>query len=202
MIAVIDYGMGNLRSVSKALESLGAEVVVTNRIKDLETADRIVLTCVGSFYQGMAHLRELNLVDALRREVLEKKKQFLGICLGMQLCAETGEEHGRTEGLGWFGAKVIGLHASRECKVPHMGWNDVDFIGDNPLFKGFKNPTTFYFVHSYHFVANDQSLVTGVCEHGQSIAAAVSQDNIHLVQFHPEKSQNKGLALLENLLNL
>src|SRR6185503_4235964 len=180
MIAVIDYGMGNLRSVSKALESLGAQVTVTNRIKDLEEAERIVLPGLGSFYQGMAHLKELNLVATLRREVMERKKQFLGICLGMQLCATSGEEHGRTDGLGWFGAKVVALNASRECKVPHMGWNDVDFVNDSPLFRGLRNPTTFYFVHSYHFVADDPSLVTGVCEHGQSFAAAVSRENVHL----------------------
>jgi len=203
MIAVIDYGMGNLHSVSKALEAVGADVSITSDAAVLKEAEKIVLPGVGSFGQGMKHLRDSRLVEALNEEVIEKKKPFLGICLGMQLAAKSGEEQGLNVGLGWLDASVIALNApSRDVKIPHMGWNDVDFIGEPPLFKGLKSPTTFYFVHSYHLVPRDLSGVTGLCEHGMPFVASVSQDNIHLVQFHPEKSQRKGLTVLENFVKL
>lgn len=203
MVAVIDYEMGNLHSVSKALETVGADVVVTRRSQDFQSADRIVLPGVGSFAQGMQHLKELNIIDTLYEQIIVKKKPFLGICLGMQLIAKLGEEYGNNNGLGWIDAKVVKFDfPSHELKVPHMGWNDVEFIKGSPLFEGLSSPTTFYFVHSYHFVPENQDVVTGLCHYGNKFVASVSNNNIHLVQFHPEKSQDKGLQVLENFLDI
>ncbi len=202
MIVVVDYGMGNLHSVAKALEAVGADVVVSAKADDVRKAKGIVLPGVGSFAQGMAHLRELKLVDVLTQEVVENKKPFLGICLGMQLVAKSGEEHGPTDGLGWFDARVIALEVPKQFKIPHMGWNDVSWEGNNPLFQGLKTPTTFYFVHSYHFVPVKEEAVYGIAHHGMPFVATVSRDNIHLVQFHPEKSQDKGLKVLENFSDM
>lgn len=202
-VVVIDYGMGNLHSVSKALETAGAEVLVSNRSGDLEMAEGIVLPGVGSFVQGMKHLVGLDLIDKLYQEVIIKKKPFLGICLGMQLAAKTGEEGGSVNGLGWIDAKVIRFDfQSNEYKVPHMGWDDVKFVGVSPLFAGLDSPATLYFVHSYHFVPADRKIVTGVCDYGDEFVVSVSKDNIHLFQFHPEKSQAKGLKILANFIDM
>lgn len=202
MVVIIDYGMGNLHSISKALETVGADVLVTSNHQDLTQANHIVLPGVGSFAQGIRHLSELNFIDTLYEQVMVQKKPFLGICLGMQLIAKTGQEHGVNYGLGWLEAKVVGFnHNSKEFKVPHIGWNDVEFVKDSPLFKGLKSPTAFYFVHSYHFVPSDLGIITGLCDYGGQFAASVSLGNIHLVQFHPEKSQRDGLQVLENFLS-
>ena len=160
---VIDYGMGNLRSVSKALEVVGADVLVSNDPGDIEQAGYIVLPGVGSFAQGMQHLIELDMVDRLTDEVVNKKKPFLGICLGMQLAARTGEEGGQNKGLGWINAKVTKMNLKgKKLKIPHMGWDDVEFIKETPLFSGLKSPTTLYFVHSYHFVPADREIDRGL----------------------------------------
>lgn len=202
MVVVIDYGMGNLHSVSKALETVGADVLISSNPRDIERADRIVLPGVGSFVRAIQHLHDLNFTGALYEQVIIKKKPFLGICLGMQLAAKTGEEHGIANGLDWLDAKVVDFKLnSREFKIPHMGWNDVEFVKDSHLFKGLKSPATFYFVHSYHFVPKDSNIVTGLCDHGGRFVASVSSNNIHLVQFHPEKSQSNGLQVLENFLS-
>lgn len=199
-VAVIDYGMGNLHSVAKALEAVGADVAVLSDPNDLRTADRIVLPGVGSFAQGMKHLQERGFVEALNREVLNEGKPFLGICLGMQLAADSGEEHGKNRGLGWIKGEVIRLDSqSAHIKIPHMGWNDIAMTRPSALFNNIRGPLTFYFVHSYHLAAATDD-VTAVCEHGLTFAAAVERDNIHLVQFHPEKSQTAGLKVLENFL--
>lgn len=205
MIAVVDYGMGNLHSVSKALEASGADVCVTHKPEDLNDAVGIVLPGVGSFAQGIQALRRLNLVSSLEENVRRKKKPFLGICLGMQLTAKTGDEHGPNSGMGWFDAQVLQLPLNKGFKVPHMGWDDVVLTKDSPLFKGkdLNSEGTFYFVHSYHFVPKDAAIVTGVCKLGElSIVASASSGNIHLTQFHPEKSQKAGLDILENFVEL
>jgi glutamine amidotransferase len=202
-VAIIDYGMGNLHSVEKAFESVGAQVKVTSNPQDLAWAEGIVLPGVGSFAQGMQHLKALNMLPALQEAVLHQKKPFLGICLGMQLAAKRGDEYGPTDGLGWFDADVKALlRPTKEIKIPHMGWNDVAFKEDMPLLKGLKSPSTFYFVHSYHWVPNANDAAIATCEHGQEFVAALSRGNIHLVQFHPEKSQDKGLQVLENFCSL
>jgi glutamine amidotransferase len=200
-IAVIDYGMGNLHSVSKALETVGADVRIVQNPTELTAAERIVLPGVGSFAEGMRQLHARGFVDALHRQVIAEQKPFLGICLGMQLAASLGEEHGQTPGLGWIEGKVVRLDAKdKNIKVPHMGWNDIKLTRDSHLFQGARGPLTFYFVHSYHFIPSDPSVVSAECEHGQPFAAVIEKDNIHLVQFHPEKSQTLGLKVLENFL--
>ncbi|MDD5593357.1 MAG: imidazole glycerol phosphate synthase subunit HisH [Candidatus Margulisbacteria bacterium] len=200
-IVVIDYGMGNLHSVSKALETAGAEVLVSSDPRDLAAAERIVLPGVGSFAQGIKHLNESGFAEQLTKEVMDKGKPFLGICLGMHLAAAFGEEGGGNRGLGWIEGEVIQFKAAG-IKVPHMGWDDVKFVNGSPLFSGLKSPGTLYFVHSYHFVPKDEKVVAGVCDYGGDFVAAIRRDNIHLVQFHPEKSQQSGLRILENFISM
>lgn len=208
-IAIIDYKMGNLHSVSKAIEFVGGDVIVTNDAKEIEAADKIVLPGAGAFGEGMDRLRELGLIDVLQQEVVKRGKPFLGICLGMQLAAEVGEEHGEHTGLGWIDARVVRFdfrdldsrsRSGMTLKVPHMGWDDVTFTKESPIFAGLTSPATFYFVHSYHVVPANRSAVIGVCNYGGEFAAAMQKDNIYLMQFHPEKSQKKGLKVLENFI--
>src|SRR3989344_4501568 len=146
-------------------------------------------------------LEKLGIIDVLKKEALEKEKPFLGICLGMQLLAAEGEENILTKGLGWVPGKVKRLQVDeRKFRIPHVGWDDVIPKKDGMLFKAVKQPV-FYFVHSYHLVPEDSSVIAGVCDYGESFAAAIQKDNIFGVQFHPEKSQKNGLAVLKNFLD-
>lgn len=193
MIVVVDYGMGNLHSVAKALERVtDDEIVVSSDTKKLDRATRIVLPGVGAFGQGISNLKSLGLITALEKNVLEKKKPFLGICLGMQLLAETSTEKGLHKGLGWVKGEVTLFETN--LKVPHVGWNDIEpckgmlsgcYLGDR----------TFYFVHSYHFVTSDN--VAATCGYGAGFVAAIEKGNIFATQFHPEKSQKNGQRLLK-----
>ncbi|OGD71830.1 imidazole glycerol phosphate synthase, glutamine amidotransferase subunit [Candidatus Collierbacteria bacterium RIFCSPHIGHO2_02_FULL_49_10] len=199
MIVVIDYGMGNLHSIAKALEYVGAEVLISSKIPDVKRADKLVLPGIGAFGDGIANLRELGLLDVLREEIVAKAKPFLGICLGMQLLADRSFEFGEHEGLGLVRGDVVKFEFGDEkLRVPHVGWNDVDFRRFSPLFAGIKNHTDFYFVHSYHFVPS--GLAAALCDYGGPFAAALQQGNIFATQFHPEKSQKAGLKLLQNFL--
>jgi imidazole glycerol-phosphate synthase subunit HisH len=200
MIAVVDYGMGNLHSVRSALEAAGVNVTVTSRPEDLREAERIVLPGVGAFGECVSNLHASGLVGALTEEVLEKRKPLLGICVGLQVLATAGEENGLAPGLGWLPGVVRRLDVrDRNLKVPHTGWNDVVPVVDTPLLGGFRYPA-FYFTHSYHFVPDDPSLVAATADHGGRVTAAVLARNIFATQFHPEKSQRNGLRLLENFL--
>ena len=200
-VAVVDYGMGNLRSVAKALEAVGARVLVSTKPEDLRTADRIVLPGQGAFRDCIANLRAIGLVDALTQEVRQKGKPFLGICLGLQLLADVSHENGTFKGLGWLSGRVERLTVNDpRLKLPHIGWNDVEFQ-ETPLAAGLKKNPVFYFDHSYHFVSDAPGLVAASCEYGGTFAAAIQQDNVFAVQFHPEKSQEVGLGLLRNFLN-
>jgi len=201
MIVIIDYGMGNLFSVENALKSLGASVKISSRENDIVNAEKLILPGVGAFPDGMKNLQELGLIPFLEREVLEKKKPFLGICLGMQLLATEGEEHKLTRGLGWVAGRVRRFAVDEDTfRIPHVGWNDVMPKSGQPLFQGIESPI-FYFVHSYHLVPDDQSVVAATCQYGETFVAAVKKENIFGTQFHPEKSQKNGLRLLENFLN-
>lgn len=202
MIAIVDYGMGNVGSVRNALKFLGAEGVVTDRAEDFEKATHIIFPGVGAFQDGMKSVRERNLIPILTREVLEKKKPLLGVCLGMQLFAARGEEGGEFEGLGWVKGvtKRLAVDEKKE-RLPHIGWNDVTFSGSCPLFANISSPT-FYFVHSYVLAPEEKSTIVGTCEYGESFAAVIQKDNLFGVQFHPEKSQKSGLALLRNFISL
>ncbi len=199
MIVVVDYKLGNLFSVAKALEYVGAPVRVSADPADLRAATHIVLPGVGAFPQGMHNLERTGLLEILREEVLGKKKPFLGICLGMQLLADKGYEHEECAGLGWIGGEVRKLETGG-LKVPHVGWNDVTAKEGSKLFEGIKQGSDFYFVHSYTLACIDASAVAATADYGGAVTAAVEQGNIHAVQFHPEKSQEAGLKLLENFL--
>lgn len=199
MIAIIDCEMGNLRSVANGFRHRDIEVEVTRDPAILESADGLVLPGVGAFRDGMKNLKEHDMDQALQYHVIEQGKPFLGICLGLQLVAETGEEFGEHSGLGWIDGKVVELSpTSEKFKVPHMGWNTVDVHYRSPLYENLESSPAFYFVHSYHFLPEDRSVISGTCLHGMEVTASIQRDNIYGVQFHPEKSQKEGLQLLEN----
>lgn len=201
-LALVDYGAGNLRSVANALKAAGAQgVVVTADPNVIRTADRIVLPGVGAFRHCIGALAGVSgLVEALEERVLVGAAPFLGICVGMQLLADRGVEHGVTNGLGWIAGEVRVIEpADATIKVPHMGWNDVEPMrhhGGAELIE----PGEAYFLHSYHFVPEEGASIAAMSDHGGGIVAAVARDNILGVQFHPEKSQAYGLALLARFL--
>lgn len=204
-VAIIDYGSGNLRSAAKAFESAaretGHEVAVTSSHSDLSSASHIVLPGVGAFADCMKGLAAVpGMIEAMSREALESKKPFLGICVGMQLLADWGHEHGKHKGLGWIKGEVT-LISAPGLKVPHMGWNNVS-SGRSPLFKGIAPETDFYFVHSYKFDSADKNDVLATVGYGEVFPAAIGKGNIMGVQFHPEKSQRAGLELIRNFLEL
>ncbi len=204
MIAIIDYGMGNLKSICNAFEVLGANVFVTSDPKDLEQAEGIILPGVGAFRDGMKNLEERGFIAVLEEQVLKQKKPYLGICLGMQFLAKKSHEHGLHKGLGWIEGEVRLIEPENlKYKVPHIGWNEVLFKAEGFLFKGLGDKETFYFVHSYGFVptAAEKYIVRGTTWHGTEIVASVEKENILGVQFHPEKSQGAGLKILENFLH-
>jgi glutamine amidotransferase len=195
MIAIIDYGMGNLASVQKALNFLNLSNIITRDHSIIRSARAIILPGVGSFPQAMKNLSDAGLVELLTEEVIGKKKKFLGICLGMQLVATKGTEHEDCPGLGWIAGKIIKIEGNGR-RVPHLGWNDIKYK-DNLFFKGLPD-NNFYFIHSYHFVPEyEENIVAKVC-YGQELVAGVQKDNMLAVQFHPEKSQAAGLTLLKN----
>lgn len=201
-ILIIDYGMGNLQSVANAFEAIGEKVLVSNKKSDIDDAEKIVLPGVGAFEIGMQNLRKSGIIGILKKNVLVKKKPFLGICLGMQLLASKGRENGLYAGLDWIQGTVEKLNPpDKSLKIPHVGWNDVLIEKQNPLFSGFKPPPTFYFVHSYHFVCKNKADEIAFCDYGGKFVSAVQKGNIFAVQFHPEKSQQNGLQLLKNFVD-
>jgi cyclase len=200
-VAIVDYGMGNLASVARAFESLYADVTVSDRAEDLRAADRIVLPGVGAFGEGMRNLAARGLIAVLGEEVLTRGKPFLGICLGMQLLARDGDEHGHHEGLGWLKASVRPLETrAARVKQLQIGWNDVVPRPGSALFAGLRGAPCFYFVHGYQLVCDDDAVVAAHSHYGTRFVAAIEQDNVFGVQFHPEKSQEPGLTLLRRFL--
>lgn len=197
MIAVVDYGMGNLHSMAKAIEYVGGEPVVSSREEDLVTAERIVLPGVGAFGEAMENLRATGLLETLEHQVLVRRKPFLGVCLGMQLLARESHEHGQHSGLGWLAAVVLPLPAGGSARVPHTGWNEIDISqpAGSPL-GAVPQAESFYFNHSYHLVPDSNDIAAAWCDHGEPFVAAVITDNILATQFHPEKSQRAGLNFL------
>jgi len=201
VIVVIDYGMGNLRSVSKALEFVGAEVVVTGDPKKLREAEGLVLPGVGAFRDAVFNLKERGLWEAIVEEV-EKGKPLLGICLGLQLLFERSYEFGETEGFGFIEGEVVRFELPEEFKIPHMGWNQVYAKKESELLKGIKEGEFFYFVHSYYVKPRDESVKLTETDYGIYFTSAIEKDNIFATQFHPEKSQRVGLRLLENFCRI
>lgn len=201
MIAIIDYNMGNVGSVRNALAALGTEVILSSKREDIEKATHIILPGVGTFEDGMRRLADSGVIPTLKTEVLEKKKPFLGICLGMQVMAEFGEEGGRHEGLGWIKGQVRRLNIDeKKLRLPHIGWDDVVKENHSSLFENVVS-CVFYFIHSYVLVPEEKSSITASCAYGEKFTAAVEKGNIFGVQFHPEKSQKSGLTVLRNFLN-
>ncbi|HOA50259.1 MAG TPA: imidazole glycerol phosphate synthase subunit HisH [Novosphingobium sp.] len=199
VVALVDYGAGNLHSVANALKAAGAEgVTLTSDPEVVRAADRIVLPGVGSFRACAQGLRAIpHMIEAMAERVLVGGAPFLGICVGMQLLADRGVEHGVTPGLGWIGGEVRLIERTDSAiKIPHMGWNDVIPAPHAPLIE----PGEAYFLHSYHFVPEDGHHVAAMTDHGGGLVAAVARDNLVGVQFHPEKSQAYGLALLAAFL--
>jgi glutamine amidotransferase len=195
-IAIVDYKMGNLRSVQKSFEHAGVEdVVVTDDPALIEAADGIVLPGVGAFRDAAANLRESGVEDVLRHKV-GGGTPFLGICLGLQLLADIGYEDGEYKGLGLVPGTCEKLPAG--VKIPHIGWNTVEYPRESPLFEGIPESTAFYFVHSYRIVPRDSDVIIGSTEYGVRFASAVQSGNLFAVQFHPEKSSTEGLKLLAN----
>lgn len=201
MVAIIDYDAGNIRSVEKAAKLLGHEAVVTRDRETILKADHVILPGVGAFGDAMAKLRNYELVDTIR-EAVNRKLPFLGICLGLQLLFESSEEALGVEGLGLLPGKILRIPEGEGLKIPHIGWNSLTFLNKGRLFQGIAEGAYVYFVHSYYLQAGDPQIVTAATEYGTAIHASVEQDNLFACQFHPEKSSETGLKILENFLNI
>ena len=208
MIAIIDYGMGNLRSVQKGFEAVGAEAIVTSDSSKILSANSVVLPGVGAFKECMANLDNLNLIDTVHKSV-NSGKPFLGICLGLQLLFSQAEEFGEVEGLGILSGKVVGFkdaqlksESGEPLKIPHMGWNRVRVAPGNPLFESVADESYFYFVHSYYVVPQDPTVIATTTNYGIDFASGIHFENVHAFQFHPEKSQRLGLTMLKNFSQL
>lgn len=201
MIVIIDYDLGNLYSIAKALEFCGAVVKISRDEKDIVNADRLILPGVGAFGDAMRNLNQFGIVKILDQEVNIKKKPLLGICLGMQILADKGYEFGEHAGLGWIGGEVKMFAADGARRIPHVGWNDVVFRKKHFLFNDIEDSQPFYFVHSFCFQATDQDSIAAVSDYGGEFTAAVAKDNIFATQFHPEKSQKNGIQLFRNFID-
>jgi glutamine amidotransferase len=207
MIAVIDYGMGNLRSVQKALQRVGADARVVSTPAEVAVAEKILLPGVGAFQDAMGRLGDQELIEPLR-SAIEQGRPFLGICLGLQLLFDVSYEDGEHTGLGVVSGRVerfdfSGLAGGERLRVPHMGWNRIaPRDEDNPLLRGLETGTSTYFAHSYHVVPADDAVVAATTDYGQPFVSAIRQGNLFGTQFHPEKSQAVGLKMLENFVKL
>lgn len=200
-IAIVDYGMGNLHSVSKAVQRLGFEGIVTGDADAILGADGVILPGVGAFGDAMEHLRESGL-DEVVRQAAASGKPLLGICLGMQLLFGESEEHGRNEGLGILPGKAVRFQGGEGFKVPHMGWNQLEFAQPTSPLLGNLEEGHVYFVHSYHVLPECKDDLVAVTDYGHPVTAIVGRDNVYGMQFHPEKSGELGMALLRNFLSL
>lgn len=200
-IAIIDYGMGNIHSVAKAIALYGAESLITNKKDDIISCDKLVLPGVGAFDDAMVELEKLDLVKTIKEQI-SKKKPFLGICLGMQLLLESSQE-GKEKGLGILKGKVVKFNSGKGQKIPHMGWNSLQVVsGNSPLLSKIDNNCQVYFCHSYYPLPADKSSVAATCNYGIEFACALAKDNVYGVQFHPEKSQAVGLKMIKNFVEL
>ncbi|MCX8026760.1 MAG: imidazole glycerol phosphate synthase subunit HisH [Thermodesulfovibrionales bacterium] len=195
MIAIVDYGMGNLRSVQKAFQKVGADVVITSSSREIENAKGIVLPGVGAFKDCIDNLKRFGIIDSIIKSI-EAGKPFLGICLGLQSLFEESEEFGSSEGLGIFKGKVVRFK-EMGLKVPHMGWNQVRFVRRPEFLSHIPDNSFFYFVHSYHVVPTSNEIVSGITDYGYEFVSMIYKDNVIATQFHPEKSQTVGLEFIK-----
>lgn len=201
MIAIIDYDAGNIKSVEKALLSLSQEVIVTRDAETILHADKVILPGVGSFGDAMGKLHQYGLVDVIK-QVVANKMPFLGICLGLQLLFESSEESPGVEGLGILKGKIVRIPEGEGIKVPHIGWNSLQYPNKGKLYAGLQEKAYVYFVHSYYLKAEEPEIVVAATEYGTYIHASVEKDNVFACQFHPEKSSDTGLAILQNFVKL
>lgn len=201
MIAIIDYDAGNIKSVEKALRRLGQDVKVTRDRKEILHADKVILPGVGSFGDAMEKLVNYGLKDVIY-EVVDKNIPFLGICLGMQLLFERSDETPGVEGLGILKGEILRIPETFGFKIPHMGWNSLNFHGNGKLFKGLPSEPYVYFVHSYYLKAEEEEIVTATAEYGTCIHASVEKGQVFGCQFHPEKSSDIGIQILQNFVEL
>ncbi len=201
MIAIIDYGMGNLRSVQKALEAVGQRAIVSSDPDEVRRASRLILPGVGAFADASAELRRTGLGEAFI-EAVQAGKPCLGVCLGLQLLFDLSEEDGLHEGLKLLPGRVVRFASSPGLKIPHMGWNTLRVVRSTPLLAGLPSDASVYFVHSYHAAPADPADLTASADHGGPFAAMVARENLMACQFHPEKSQRVGLAMYANFAAL
>jgi len=201
MINIVDYGIGNLKSILNILKYIGVDSRISNSIDDIKNADKLILPGVGHFKTGMENLAKSGLIDVLHEEVLIKKKNILGICLGMQLMTKHSEE-GDCDGLGWIDATTKKFQLIEHLKIPHMGWNNVNYKKDTALNKNISKEPRHYFVHSYFVDCNNKEDVLATTLYGTEFVAAFQHENIYGVQFHPEKSHKYGMELLRNFNQL
>ena len=198
-IVIIDYGMGNLRSVQKGFEKIGLEPELTRNKKEIGRAAAVVLPGVGAFKDCMENLEKYGLVDPLLRSI-EKGKPYLGICLGLQILFSESEEFGTNKGLDLIKGKVVKFRPDPQHKVPHMGWNSIEKEREVPMLQGVENGDFFYFVHSYYVVPEETRWVSTFTTYGKPFVSSIWKENLFATQFHPEKSQRKGLTILENFV--
>ncbi len=196
MIAIVDYGMGNLRSVQKAVEKVGFDAVLVDRPEGLEGAEKIVVPGVGAFRDAMQGLKDRGLIEPILRHI-RKGRPYLGICLGLQILFSESAEDGPCGGLDVIPGKVVRFQEDH-LKIPHMGWNQVSFRRDIPIASNIPQDSYMYFVHSYYVCPDDPSVIAGVTEYGREFTSMIWKDNVFATQFHPEKSQANGLTLLRN----
>ena len=200
MVAIIDYGAGNLQSVKKALDFIGAKSIIASDENEINAASHIILPGVGSFGDAMHSIREKGLEDVIKKSA-DGSKYFLGICLGLQLLFESSEESPGVDGLGIFKGKIVTIPKDNGLKVPHIGWNSVSLNQTDGIFENLRDNSYFYFVHSYYLKDADEKVVAGTTEYGVPIQCAVQQGRVSATQFHPEKSSEAGLTILRNFVN-
>jgi glutamine amidotransferase len=197
MIVILDYGVGNLKSIHNMFKKVGVNSTITSKNKEIQKASKYILSGVGSFDCGINSLKMASFFETLEKEVLENKKPILGICLGMQLLSNDSQE-GKKKGLGWINASTIKFNlVNQNLTVPHMGWNKINPINTDNIFKNL-NENKFYFVHSYHVVCHDEKNVLATSNYGELFTSAIHKENIYGVQFHPEKSHQFGMQLFKN----
>lgn len=201
MIAIIDYDAGNIRSVEKALQFLGEDPVVTRDRDMILSAEKVILPGVGAFGDAMGKLRGYGLEKVIR-DTVEKRTPFLGICLGLQLLFERSDESDGVSGLGILPGEIVRIPDREDLKVPHIGWNSLDYPSEGTLFQGIPEGSYVYFVHSYYLRAREESIVKATTEYGVTIHASVEKDNVYACQFHPEKSSQIGMKILQNFINI
>ena len=202
-VGIIDYGLGNIKSVIGAIEKNGYNALVCKTNIDLQKVDRFILPGVGAFGDGIKRIKEIKIFNTLKSLVLEKKTPILGICLGAQLLTQSSDEYGFNKGLGWINANVKNIKTNEpNILVPHVGWNNTILKKSHPFLKGIKNNELFYYVHSHKIIAKDKNIVIAECDYGGTFVSIFIKDNIYGTQFHPEKSQNQGLKIIKNFIEI